>query len=610
MQNAAPPRDESAFRATAMSDLRNALLCGLAVVIAIALTVPISESPFNDDFSYSYTVKRLLQTHALTYNGWASASLIAQAYWGLIWVKAFGFSLTVLRFSTLPLAAGAVSICCLLARGAGLQPRFAVFASLMLGLSPLYLPQACSFMTDAPGLFCIMLSMYAMIRAIESARSRSVLAWLAMGLIVGFIGGTGRQIVWVVPLVLAPYLAWLRRDNAIVFRSAIAGWMLVFAGVLLTLHWFHHQPYSIPENSIRSDLRSAWHHKGHFIFSVLAIGLTLIWVILPAFWGVFRNWNAARALVAVVLFIGPAIILPRRPHYAVAPWIGNTLDPRGVLGKDELSGDRPIAMPLMVRIVFAIAVFAVACVLVADLLLSFSRPFTAVRRMVRFMLFPRQSQAVIPAMLLFSAAYFALLMPRCATDMVYDRYLLPIMPCVLFPILSGYQRRGENRIPLAVKLLFGVYTLYAIAITQDITAMGRARCTAVNRLLNDHQANIQPTQIDGGFEYNYLTQLETIGYINDGRIRLPRNAFKDGLGPTYAIQPLYRLELTPAADTTPTPFGYVSYFSYLYPLHRRIYIDAYTDPWWLNPRKAATRPADRYHHFIAPVGQMDHQNAN
>ena len=103
---AVPDRDDDALPPSGSSDLRNALLCGLAVVAAMALTQPIANAPFNDDWSYSFTVKRLLETGKLTYNGWASASLIAQAYWGLIWVKAFGFSYTVLRLSTLTAGSG------------------------------------------------------------------------------------------------------------------------------------------------------------------------------------------------------------------------------------------------------------------------------------------------------------------------------------------------------------------------------------------------------------------------------------------------------------------------------------------------------------------------
>ncbi len=464
-------------------DFRNALLCGLAVLVAVMITWPFCEFPYNDDWSYSFTVKHLLQTHQLTYNGWASASLIAQAYWGLLWVKVFGFSYTILRISTIPLATIAISICYLLARHAGLKPRFAVFATLMLGLSPLYLPVACTFMTDAPGLFFIMLCMYAMVRALESPRTSHAIAWLCIGLTVGLVGGTGRQIVWVVPMVFAPYIAWIRRDNLPILVCCIFGWVLVFAGALLTMRWFAHQPFSVPETSLKVDLQLALRKKAHYIISVLGIGLTLIWVILPALWGLTKNWNPTRALLALVLFIGPAIILPMRPRYAVAPWMGNTLSFSGVMGGAELSGNRPVAMPKVVRIISAVVVFAVACILICDLLIRLTRPLTTLRKTRDFLLFPRPGEAVIPAMLLFALAYVVLLLPRCATDMVYDRYMLPIMPCVLFPILLKYQKRGESTVPPLALILFGIYAIYGICITQDVTALARARAVAINRLV-------------------------------------------------------------------------------------------------------------------------------
>lgn len=580
------------------ADFRNALLCALAVVVAVALTWPFAESPYNDDWSYSFTVKRLLSTGQLTYNGWASASLIAQAYWGLLWVKAFGFSYTVLRLSTVPLAAAAIFLCYLLARHADLRPRFAAFAALMVGLSPLYLPVACTFMTDAPGLFFILLSMYAFVRAIGSPGAVSAIGWLAFGIAVGFVGGTDRQIVWVAPLVLAPYTAWLRRDSPPILFSCLFGWVLLLGAALLTIRWFNHQPYAIPEFSIRDDLRLALHQKAHYVVNVMAIGLTLLWMILPAMWGLVRGWNPTRALVALVLFIGPVVILPMRPRYAVAPWIGNTLSAGGAMGGAELAGTRPVAMPMFVRISAAVVVLAAACVLMADLLLLLTRPLHAVRSTVRFFLFPPPHAAVIPAMTLFALAYFALLLPRCSTNMVYDRYVIPLMPCAMIPILLGYQNRGQQKLPVWAIVLLGIYALYGIAITQEVTALGRARATAVDWL---GAAGVKETQIDAGFELDCQAQLDSTGYINDPRIHLPKGAYNRDGGPTYKLQPLYRLEFNLASDTAPTRFGSVPYFSYLYPFHRAVYIDRYVDPWWLNPRKAATRPKDSYHHFIPPT---------
>jgi len=612
-----------------LTDLRNALLCGLAVVIAVLLTNPICESPFNDDWSYSFTVRQMVKPGELklnrwslasasevqqlkltptlghlTYNGWASASLIAQAYWGLLWVKLFGFSYTTLRLSTVPLAAAAVSLCYLLARRVGLNTRFALFATLMLGLSPLYLPVAGTFMTDAPGLFFILLSMYALSRSMDAPASPPAITWLALGVIVGLIGGTGRQIVWVVPLVMAPYAAWIRRSNPLFVVCAIAGWIVVFAGVLLTLHWFNHQPYAIPESPVADELKKAIHKPAHYLLSVLALPLTTILVLLPALWGVlFHNWKISRVVIALLILLVPVRELKiHRPKYAMGPWMGNTLSIQGVMGGAELAGQRPMVMPGDLRKWIAIIVFITASILLADLILWLIRPRAAWRKLIGFFLFPTDHPPLLPAMILFALAYFTLLLPRCASDMTYDRYILPLMPCILFPLFLNYQRQGISKAPKIAWILLGIYGLFGIAITQEITALDRARGHAADLLI---AKGVPRTQIDAGFEFDNETQLLVVGHLNDPRIKNPPNSFKKELGPSYVVQAVYRLEFAPAIDTITTDYRWVDYTTYLYPFHRRVYIDRYTDPWWLDPVRAKTHPPDSWHRIIKPDAAAD-----
>ena len=141
------------------------------------------------------------------------------------------------------------------------------------------------------------------------------------------------------------------------------------------------------------------------------------------------------------------------------------------------------------------------------------------------------------------------------------------------------------------------------AITQDINALGNARAVATDRLL---AAGKPRTQIDAGFEFNAQTQIETVGHINDARIQVPPKTYKPNLSATYIVQAQakYRLEFQHDAITRPTAFGSVDYISFLYPFHRRIYIDEYTDPWWLDATKAATHPADKWHQIL-PVDSDD-----
>src|ERR1700760_4060252 len=104
---------------TTRGDVGHALICCGATLLALLLAWPFSNLPFNDDWTWAFTVRQLQLTGHLVYNGWSSPSFVAQAYWGLLWVKVFGFSFNVLRISTLPMSIGAVGVCHLLGRRAG-----------------------------------------------------------------------------------------------------------------------------------------------------------------------------------------------------------------------------------------------------------------------------------------------------------------------------------------------------------------------------------------------------------------------------------------------------------------------------------------------------------
>lgn len=143
-----------------------------------------------------------------------------------------------MRLSTIPYALGAVAFCYLLVRLAGLQAKAAVFVTLLFGLSPLFLPVAVSYMTDAPGLFFYFASLYFLIRAADSSADGRGYGWLALGVVAGFLGGTGRQVVWFVPLVVLPYLALVRRQNVRFAAVTVGGWILTLGGMAAVMSWF------------------------------------------------------------------------------------------------------------------------------------------------------------------------------------------------------------------------------------------------------------------------------------------------------------------------------------------------------------------------------------
>lgn len=155
--------------------IRNGLFCALAMAAAVLIANPSANMPFIDDFSYDKTGLDFVRTGHILYNGWASAMLGWQIPWGALFIKLFGLSFAGMRLSTLPLAMLTVFLFHQILRRFGVNVQNSVFGALTLGISPLFLPMAASFMTDVSGLLVILVCIYMCRHAVATASDRSAL---------------------------------------------------------------------------------------------------------------------------------------------------------------------------------------------------------------------------------------------------------------------------------------------------------------------------------------------------------------------------------------------------------------------------------------------------
>lgn len=125
---------------------------GAVVVACILCSLPYAEMGFIDDWSYVKTAFEYARTGHFVYNGWATAMLGWQVPWGALFAKMFGYTFSAVRASMLPVALASVWLFFALLVRFGITRHNAVFGALMLGLSPLFVPLAASYMTDVSGL--------------------------------------------------------------------------------------------------------------------------------------------------------------------------------------------------------------------------------------------------------------------------------------------------------------------------------------------------------------------------------------------------------------------------------------------------------------------------
>jgi hypothetical protein len=206
-----------------------------------------------------------------------------------------------------------------------------MFVALLLALSPLFLPLATSFMTDVPGLFFVLASLCALLHAGRSGRW----PWLFVGAAAGIIGGMNRQVVWIAPLVLLPYLALARRELAFALFAA-AAWLVVVGDAVWSTLWFSRQPLAISDAFYPQSV-DAMHHPLRTLVLLAPFGLTLMLMVLPAalpkvvaaareLWrGRAQRAGLAAAAVCALL----AIFLFFHPQFGLEPWMPIILTPTG-----------------------------------------------------------------------------------------------------------------------------------------------------------------------------------------------------------------------------------------------------------------------------------------
>ncbi len=499
-----PPECSKSVCRLTYSKIPFPLICSAVFLICVGLTKPFTDSGFDDDWSYSHVALKLAETGGLHYNGWGSPMLLPQVLWGAAWIRLFGFSFDVLRFATLPFSLGFVLLVYALGRKIGLRSQLALFGSLTVGTSPLFLPLAASFMTEAYACFFTMLCIYAAICSAEARNNFPATLWLWVLAISGIVGGSDRQTVWVAPIALIPYLFWVKRlDRRFALHAVVAYVVcIVSIAVLLTKFSQPYAPLEIPRGEL---IQFVLHHLPSALAWMMSTVLSCLLVSLPALLFVSPLWKTlgvarhkASGLISaasVVFLLGVFIAFGLGP-FGLAPFAGNVLSQSGILYPAQVAlGFHPDTLPLWLRLgltwglAFSVITFAYLC--------KNKNICTPP---------PRVPAAVFT---IFTCAYALFLFPGALESFIYDRYMLPLFPLLVLSIMLLFQSRVRS-VPMLAWAFLVVFAAYGVATTHDYFAASRARVLAAQTL---EKSGIPRTHISAGYEYDGWTQLQVTGNI-------------------------------------------------------------------------------------------------
>ena len=557
---------------TALTSRWPALFCALVLLLAAVAAHPVAEIGIIDDFSYIHSARLLALTGHIVYNGWDTPMLGWQLYLGALFAKLFGPTYTAIRASTLFVAMVTAFLAQRTFLRAGINSFNATTATIALILSPLFLPLALTYMSDMGGLFCLLLCLYACLRALQARTDRAVLTWLCFAALSNAAGGTVRQIAWLGVLVMFPCTVWLLRRRPHVLLVGAALYAFSLGAIYSSLHWFLNQPHSEHEPLLVPF--TGLHQLLHLAVELLSLALSFTLLLLPFLVAFLPAVPLRTRRVKAILAIGGALIVAvfsclilLQPDAAVgliAPFKGNVVTPFGILGSFPIKGRTPTVLPLLLRFLLTLAVLATLPSFFAWLLNS-SRPATVAQfKPDAPQPLPWSSLLVLLGPLVL--AYLALLVPRGLSGDLFDRYLLLLLPIGVIFLLRLFQDRVQPALPAATTVLVALFGLYAIAGTHDAFSMYRARQAAIEEL---RTAAIPDTSIDAGFEHNGATQIDRAGFIDGphsnepadwraSHTAIPQACQTDHGWLTPAVVPAYTLSWDPNACGGPTGFAPVT----------------------------------------------------
>lgn len=581
-------------RRVRVSTHRNALLCALAVAVCVLLTHPFLEMPVNDDFSYTKSAFDFARTGHILYNGWATTMLGWQILWGGLAVKLFGYSFTAVRFSILPFAMGSVYLLYILLAGAGANAWNASLGALTLGLSPMFIPLAASFMSDVPALFCILLCLYMCQRAVQASSDRAAIAWLLLATVSNVLDGTVRQIVWLGTLVMVPSAAWLlRRRRRVVLATGVM-WLASIVGIVAFTRWFQRQPYTYTVGFWERPASVTYMVASvAFQLKVMSFVLTLLLIALPL---LIASVLALRAIPNKYRLIAPGTLIAMSVLFAffathgpsdhiLAPWLGNVMTEFGVMQIPDVTA-APVQLSASIRLTLSLLVFISLGSLIAVIC---ARPAPIGETS------PAQKEdgeinlhASFVLTIPFALVYLGLMALRSITLALLDRYLLPLLPVLILLFVLYYQQRVQEKLPWASVAVLAAFALYATAATHDYFSTQRARLAAAQEA---ERAGVPRTQIHGPLEYDGWTQLQTRGHINVNKIQIPAGAYQPAphrhLPPAEcrfwfsdyltSVHPRYVVVYQPSPCFQGTAFPPINYRLWLPPFASKVYVERLAD---------------------------------
>ncbi|MDP2363390.1 MAG: glycosyltransferase family 39 protein [Ignavibacteria bacterium] len=458
--------------------------------------------PLNDDWSYAYSAKTFSEEGRIELTGWASMPIVTQIFWGSLFCSFGGFSFEALRLSTIVLSIIGIIFCYLIFNESTKRLYLKFVSTCLIAINPIYFLLSSTFMTDIPFFTLSLISTFLFLRFFKTENKYLFLIGFLFIVAASFI----RQIGVLVLLSFALTYS-LNKNNSLQKKIYLILSVLILILLLFLSQYLIKSAVDNPlVNNHRTDkLLDAFSIVNIFglipllknsVFALIYIGLFIFPFLTNHSFILIKKYSFTKSKFYLTIFTFSVIILiplitfnkllPLRPNILWKYGLG----PATLKDVDILELSHIDQIPQTILILLTLAGIIGAVLIISTIFLHFKENK-----------FKEQIYSDRPSVFIFITVCLTLII-LCLSNF-YDRYLLQMLPLVIFLVLKTYSKEIAARNHFAEKfsyLILALITLFTVYETQNYFSWNRCRWESIKYLTDDLKINAD--NIDGGFEFN------------------------------------------------------------------------------------------------------------
>ena len=191
--------------------------------------------PIDDDWSYIKAAETFHHTGEMRFTSWTAMSLVFQIWWGTCFTKLFGFSIGILRVSTLAISLLGLIFFYLLLRERDYDWRTSFLVVLLVLFNPFSFPLNFTFFTDQFFISLLLASTYFYYKAFKDKKD----IYLLIASLTAACSVLVRQNGILIPVAVFIYLMVRERSSRGILKRSCITLLIPFTALVAFTYWLN-----------------------------------------------------------------------------------------------------------------------------------------------------------------------------------------------------------------------------------------------------------------------------------------------------------------------------------------------------------------------------------